>query len=466
MRPLLLSLLIAASNGSALARPLTGAQIRSEAARLARAAQQEPPNLALDTLLRTATLLKPVATKESEKIFRVAVQHAARHRDLQPTFAIVRLWMDLAPANPERELRNLGNLRGTLQALAVYYKNNGQPELAAQRAEEALRLIPERPVDNSGLIEIVAAHAPQRVPELLALAHNKAAPRAPRSPIVPPVDANLPLPAALEEVRKRQPAYQQIGELWRYLQGKPRSAEEARPILLAMESWALSATDARSDPAWFLQSLLNLDGRLGPPGRAWQLPRELRPMVFLAAAKVGQHWDRRPDQLAELALAMEAEKVPVPPDLISARNRIDFDAFRRALESRYDFALPTLDGQTVRLQSLRGKVVVLNFWSSWCVPCRAEIPILERLSKEFGQELAIVTITDEPAQTVNAFVSGNPIALPILLDSRREAFRHYNVNGIPQSFVMDAEGALRQHFPAAATEAALRAAIIAAKAPN
>ena len=271
----------------------------------------------------------------------------------------------------------------------------------------------------------------------------------------------MPLERAIEEARKRQPAYQQLGELWRYLQGKPRSAEATKPIILAMSAWAETTTDPRSDPAWFFQSLLNLDGRLGPPGKGWKLPGELRPMVFLAAAKAGQQLDRQAEPLMELSLAMEKEKIAVPDTLASTRNRIALGSLRRRLESRYDFALSGPDGVRVNLHSFRGKAVLLNFWAVWCAPCRAEMPMLERLGKEFGADLEILAITDDPSETLKAFLANNPISLRVLMDQPRAAFEHYNVTGIPQSFLIDPDGLIREHFPAVAPEVTLRAAIAA-----
>ena len=559
MRDLTLLFFVMTSAWITDAKPLTDREIRNEAARLAKSARLEPPLMALDMLLRTATLIKPFGPKESQRIFQQAVQHGAHNRTMSITYPVARLWMDYDAAQGEQELRKFADQRRTLQALSAYYQGRNSPEVAATRATEALQFESAGRVDNTSLIETVAAQFPLRIPELVQLAHIQSDPhyaatlvsaidgliRAAAAqpdavkqaaaelepllqrtdfdrkaseqiiasirlngnetttsstkatllesldlarriadpalrpsaeelvrarsltykrpgPGLPPVDAHLPIERAVEEVRKRQPAYQQIGELWRYLQAKPRSAEEVKPILLKIIAWSDPVSDPRSDPAWFLQSLLNLDGRLGPPGKGWQLPKGLRPMVFLAAAKIWQQMDSQSDRLTALSLAMVKEKIDIPAHLSSARNRVALDAFRRALESRYEFSLSALDGTTVKLQSLRGKVVLLNFWSTWCSPCRAELPVLERLSKEFGKELEILAITDERSKTVNAFLARNPIALRILLDQPRDTFRHYNVTGIPQSFVIEATGVLRHHFPAAATAADLRAAITAA----
>ena len=87
--------------------------------------------------------------------------------------------------------------------------------------------------------------------------------------------------------------------------------------------------------------------------------------------------------------------------------------------------------------------------------------MLERLGKEFGADLEILAITDDPSETLKAFLANNPISLRVLMDQPRAAFEHYNVTGIPQSFLIDPDGLIREHFPEAAPDVTLRAAIAA-----
>ena len=82
------------------------------------------------------------------------------------------------------------------------------------------------------------------------------------------------------------------------------------------------------------------------------------------------------------------------------------------------FQLPTLAGERADLASFRGKVVVLNFWATWCPPCVAEMPSLERLHRSLGPEgLAVVTVsTDEDREILEEFVTRHGLTLPVLLD--------------------------------------------------
>jgi peroxiredoxin len=113
------------------------------------------------------------------------------------------------------------------------------------------------------------------------------------------------------------------------------------------------------------------------------------------------------------------------------------------------FRLPTLGGGEAELSSWRGRVVVLNFWATWCPPCVAEMPSLERLHRALGPEgLAVVTVsTDEDEEAVEAFVRRHGLTLPVLLDpAGRVAAQAYRVSSYPQSFVLDRHGVLLGHY--------------------
>ena len=112
------------------------------------------------------------------------------------------------------------------------------------------------------------------------------------------------------------------------------------------------------------------------------------------------------------------------------------------------FRLPSLRGEEVELASYRGQVVVLNFWATWCPPCVAEMPSLERLHRALGPEgLAVVTVsTDEDEETLREFVTRYGLSLPVLLDpGGRVASSAYRTTGFPETFVLDRAGILLQH---------------------
>jgi peroxiredoxin len=112
------------------------------------------------------------------------------------------------------------------------------------------------------------------------------------------------------------------------------------------------------------------------------------------------------------------------------------------------FRLPSLAGGEVDLASQRGKVVVLNFWATWCPPCVAEMPSLERLHRALSPEgLSVITVsTDEDEGALRRFVSEGALTVPVLKDpGGRVAASAFRTTGYPETFVLDREGRLLEH---------------------
>jgi len=127
-----------------------------------------------------------------------------------------------------------------------------------------------------------------------------------------------------------------------------------------------------------------------------------------------------------------------------------------------DFELKSLDGERVDLASLQGKVVVLDFWATWCGPCRHELPIVDKLRQEFGDRVQFLGINDEESGTVKGFLRKNGYGITVLMDSRRTVHRTYGVHSIPTVIVIDKDGVIRQHFIGGREAPELRQAIAAA----
>jgi len=111
------------------------------------------------------------------------------------------------------------------------------------------------------------------------------------------------------------------------------------------------------------------------------------------------------------------------------------------------FELATTDGKAVALATLKGQVVLLNFWATWCPPCREEMPSMERLHREFrGQGLALlgVNVEENPKQ-VARFVRDFQLTFPTLLDVDGEVTRLYRVRGLPATFLIDRTGRVVGH---------------------
>ena len=110
-----------------------------------------------------------------------------------------------------------------------------------------------------------------------------------------------------------------------------------------------------------------------------------------------------------------------------------------------DFELEDLAGDTVRLSDYRGKVVVLNFWATWCVPCRLELPILEGLPDKYdANDLIVLAVNQGETQfEVAAFAEENELPFTVLLDPQMSVGMAYKARTIPTTFVVDADGVIQ-----------------------
>ena len=114
-----------------------------------------------------------------------------------------------------------------------------------------------------------------------------------------------------------------------------------------------------------------------------------------------------------------------------------------------DFALPSLEGdKTVHLSDFRGKVVFLNFWATWCKPCKEEMPSMEVLYKNFEKDgLVVLAVSIDRVTTkkdIPPFVKGLGLTFPILVDSWGQTDKRYKLMGVPETYVIDRQGILRE----------------------
>jgi peroxiredoxin len=107
-----------------------------------------------------------------------------------------------------------------------------------------------------------------------------------------------------------------------------------------------------------------------------------------------------------------------------------------------DFALADIDGAIHRLSDYRGQVVVVNFWATWCPPCREEMPSMQRAWKQLRNENIVILAIDvgEDEDTMFTFTADYPVDFPLLLDLDSRVIQDWPVRGLPTTFVVDPEG--------------------------
>lgn len=107
-----------------------------------------------------------------------------------------------------------------------------------------------------------------------------------------------------------------------------------------------------------------------------------------------------------------------------------------------EFTLPDLDGKPHTLADYRGKVVVLNFWATWCPPCRYEMPAMQRAWEKVRDENIVFVGVDvgEDSDTVFTFLADYPVEFPLLLDQDAKVIEQYPVTGLPTTYVIDPRG--------------------------
>lgn len=153
--------------------------------------------------------------------------------------------------------------------------------------------------------------------------------------------------------------------------------------------------------------------------------------------------ESKPSPYIELAQLVRYEHVEAKlddPQFSAAMSILHADDARR---EQIDFTLTDITGKTWTLRGLRGKVVFVNFWATWCPPCRKEMPDLEKLYKQFkDQGLLILSISDEDANKVRPFVKQMNVTYPVLLDPGRKVNDMFQIYGIPKTFVYDSAGKL------------------------
>ena len=130
-----------------------------------------------------------------------------------------------------------------------------------------------------------------------------------------------------------------------------------------------------------------------------------------------------------------------PNEFQTSLMQLGFQVFKTPIEAP-DFTLADLDGADISLRSYKGKVVLLNFWATWCPPCRAEMPSIEEMYGELKDRKFEILAVDvqESLATVKDFIEENEYTFPILLDTNGSVGAVYGARSIPTTYLIDTNG--------------------------
>ena len=153
--------------------------------------------------------------------------------------------------------------------------------------------------------------------------------------------------------------------------------------------------------------------------------------------------DQPPMPYMDLARLARYEGVTVSLDDPLYKKANDTLAANEADIAKADFTLKDLNHKSWTLSQLRGKIVLVNFWATWCPPCRAEMPVLDAIYSHYQNEgLVVLSITDESPLVVVPFLQGHDYHPPVLTDTNEAVHNQFHVSGIPKTFVFDRDGKL------------------------
>ena len=124
-----------------------------------------------------------------------------------------------------------------------------------------------------------------------------------------------------------------------------------------------------------------------------------------------------------------------------------------------DFTFMSAGGAQQRLSALRGRPVVINFWTTWCHACLDEMPAFEQLEKTYGERVAFITLSNEPTGTASGYLAKHKLRWPLLEDPQRSIFAAYSITEYPVTIVVDPSGRVSYVSVGELDWAELRAAV-------
>jgi thiol-disulfide isomerase/thioredoxin len=220
----------------------------------------------------------------------------------------------------------------------------------------------------------------------------------------------------------------------KHLRNLPDSERPAATKDLALRIRSLPDTPGKQTLAIALSNLVTE----GDPGQD-----TLQQTATTLAASLTERPAAADDPYFTLAQLVRYEHVTATVNNPRFRKAADTLAADDDRRQQLDFTLTDLSGRSWTLRQLSGQVVVVNFWATWCPPCRKEMPDLDALYREFQSKgLVILALSDEEPGVVGKYLGEHPVSYPVLLDPGDKVTNSFVVRGIPKSFVYDRSGRL------------------------
>lgn len=180
-----------------------------------------------------------------------------------------------------------------------------------------------------------------------------------------------------------------------------------------------------------------------PSGTSMRTVAIIATVVALIGISIPFTWESHADDGGEPITAPFVEPVAAHASALELEAQADTAACMPNAKPAADFTLPALDGKKVSLSQFKGKVVLLNFWATWCGPCKAEIPAFVELQAQYKNDLVVLGLSvDDPADKAQAFATQYKVNYPMVLglghDEIQDAYGP--IYGIPASFLISRDG--------------------------
>jgi peroxiredoxin len=401
------------------------------------------------TLANPKLMVPPTATAQAAGLVSTALTTIARQNPEQARAALRQLLILVQSQEFQKAPGRAGPYSVSLAGTAVQVA--GSHEVVKLRLGALAKVIdPETYTQQeAGLEKWSEALATVKALEQVSVGPI---PEAPASPVP------FNLQSAMENL-KRQPRLSEKIRAAQELMNRPEPSLEQKQ---AAALYVIPQVESITDPAErsHLASLLLDDYAI------YLLGKPILERVAQIHLDGTNRSDQDPEAYGNLAQLIDAFNLNIGSETPSIGARLELYRLGRLISDQYDFTLPSLSGTKVSLRSFRGKAVLLNFWATWCPPCRSEMPILEKLHRDFAASgFTVLAVSDEDRSTVQKYMKEFGYTFPVLLDPDRRVFDHFRVLAIPATKVFSRDGTLIAELENT-TEAELRQQIETAQRPS